>query len=237
MKKMNRLLIIEDDMAVQSLLQGYLETQGFEVVAVRTAQQAFKEVRRRSFDLVLLDICLPDEDGLVVARRLLAIDDVSIMVVTARDDEETRIGGLEIGAEDFVSKPFHPRELVLRIKNILGRQGQASRREPRFKRVSAGPWFVDFECRVVFDRDGREIDLTKAELDILIALLRAKGRVLSRGFLLDVICSEAEKSSDRVIDVLISRIRKKLNVSELSPTLIVTVPGIGYKAAVDVEAL
>ncbi len=225
-----RVLIVEDDLLVQTLMRGYLELQGLDVTAVSTGAAALREIRNGRYGIVLLDMGLPDEEGVVIARRIASCSDVPIVFVTSKADEESRIVGLEIGAEDYISKPFHPKELNLRIQNILRRSAAVGRRDEQKSFAQLGSWKVDTQRRRVWRDDGTIAELTRAELEVLIALIRANGRVLNRNQLLDVISSDSDKSSDRVIDVLVSRIRKKLNVDLERHDLILTVPGVGYRA-------
>jgi DNA-binding response OmpR family regulator len=233
MSPRNTVLIVEDDLSVQTLVRGYLELQDHAVVAVGTASEAYEEIRNRKYDVVLLDMGLPDEEGLAVARRINAVTDTPIIFVTGRDDEESRIVGLEVGAADYVSKPFHPRELSLRIRNVLKRKSAKDPVNREQLQFTFGPWKVDLSRRTVVNENGAIADLTRAELEVLIALLRAKSRVLTRDQLLDAIQSEAGKASDRVIDVLVSRIRKKLELKSKGSPAIITVTGVGYKLSED----
>lgn len=220
------ILVVEDDIAVQTLVAGYLETQGFSVRVADRGDTLLRTVGSEPVDLVLLDLNLPDEDGLVLVRQIRARSAVPIIIMTVRADQADRITGLEIGADDYVIKPFHPRELVARVRNVLRRNGDGG--------GGNGPlvfdgWALDPEARTLTSPQGRPVVLTGAEFDVLVALARSNGRVMSRHQLLDAAAHGGDPPSERAIDVLISRIRKKMEENPRAPRMIVTVQGHGYK--------
>lgn len=221
-------IIVEDDLAVQTLVAGYLETQGFAVRVAGSAERlrAILDDGEKP-DLVLLDLNLPDADGLVLAKQLRARSEVPIIIMTVRSDYDDRIAGLELGADDYVIKPFHPRELVARVRNVLRRYGGPAAHEG--ESLAFGGWTLDPAGRTLTGPDDRTVALTGAEFDVLIVLVRSMGRVMSRAQLLDAVSHGPEAPSERAVDVLISRIRKKIEQNPRAPRLIVTVQGFGYK--------
>ncbi len=229
MSKRANILIVEDDIAVQTLVAGYLETQGFGVRVADRGEALLKHLGSESLDLVLLDLNLPDEDGLVLVRQIRARSSIPIIIMTVRADQADRITGLEIGADDYVIKPFHPRELVARVRNVLRRHGEGA--APGGAPLQFDGWVLDPDARTLTAPDGRPVTLTGAEFDVLTALARATGRVMSRHQLLDAAAHGGDPPSERAIDVLISRIRKKVEENPRSPRMIVTVQGHGYKLA------
>ncbi len=229
MKK--HLLIVEDDEMVQALLAAYLENAGFRVSLAASGKQMLALVDSDPVDMVLLDLGLPDEDGLVLARQVRARSAVPIVVLTARKDHKDRLTALEIGADDYLTKPFDPAELVLRVRNLLGRAdgGGEAAALPRAEVFRFAGWTLDCGAHTLAGADGAKVPLTRAEFNLLAALVRAPNRVLSRAFLLDAVSRDADAPTDRLIDVLVSRVRKKIEADPKRPRLIVTVVGSGYK--------
>ncbi|MBF0108128.1 MAG: response regulator transcription factor [Magnetococcales bacterium] len=232
------ILVVEDDLALLEVLAAYLEESGYRVLKARNAGELHRILGRQTVHLVLLDLELPDEDGLVVARRIHARSTTPFMIVSARNGREDRIAGLELGALDYVTKPFDPRELVLRIRNILNRQdrpghaGSATRKRDAEETLHLGAWHLHLEQRSLIHEDGHEAGLTRAEFDLLAALALSRGRVKSRDSLIDAVSHGSEPSSDRAIDVLVSRIRRKIEPDPRNPILVLTVPGYGYRLAI-----
>lgn len=237
MSREANLLIVEDEPSVSSLLSAYLEQEGFQVTCAGTASDALKLFGQKSFDLVLLDLGLPDEDGLVVARQLRARAQTPIIFVTQRANDMDRITGLEMGGDDYVTKPFNPRELTARIRNVL-RRGSGGAKVPAKNKSSFrfSGWQLDLERRELSHDEKGQANLTRAELDLLAALVQANGRYLSRDFLIDAISQNADGASSKTVDVLVSRLRRKIESDPKSPELVVTVPGYGYKLGVAVES-
>ncbi|MBF0623635.1 MAG: response regulator transcription factor [Magnetococcales bacterium] len=231
------LLMVEDDLSLQAVMSAYLEQAGFTVLTAATAARFHALLAQAEPDLILLDLELPDEDGLVLARQVRARSQVPIIMVTGRTDSGDRVTGLEFGANDYVVKPFDPRELTLRIRNLLhltsgGRWPQATAARERF--VFAG-LTLDCGTRRLLDAQGADIHLTHSEFELLRILVTRTGRVQSRESLLDALARTPEGSSDRAVDVLVSRLRKKLRKHGLTDQVILTVPGVGYRLAVPVE--
>jgi two-component system torCAD operon response regulator TorR len=235
MSRRRRLLVVEDDPAILSLFVAYLEKDGYQVAGATTAASAEALVKKQEFDLILLDLGLPDEDGLVVARRIRASSTIPLVFVTQRTGDADKIAGLELGADDYVTKPFNPRELSARVRNILARADKSSSRQGLKDVVRFGGWTLDLGRYTLTDGSGNAVLLTRAEFDVLKALLLASGRAVTREMLLDAIRPKNPEGSDRAIDVLVSRLRRKLESSEGASTVIVTVLGVGYRIGVTVH--
>lgn len=233
MKK--HLLIVEDDETVQALLAAFLENEGFRVSLATTGKQMLACVDAEPVDLVLLDLGLPDEDGLVLARQLRARSSLPIVVLTARKAQKDRLTALEIGADDYLTKPFDPAELLLRLRNLFSRAEGGEPAQARLEVFRFAGWTLDAGAHTLADTDGRKVSLTRAEFNLLAALARAPNRVLSRAFLLDAVSQDADAPTDRLIDVLVSRVRKKIEKDPKQPRIITTVVGSGYKFSAEVE--
>ena len=215
------ILVVEDEFSIGKLVRSYLERGGYRVVWVRSGEEALAELNRREVRLVVLDIGLPGIDGFDVCRAIRARLSVPIVMLTARDEEPDRVAGLEVGADDYVPKPFSPRELAARIKAVLRRTEQATRAD------------VLTLADVIVRRDAREvvvagspIELTAKEFDLLACLLEHVGIVLSREQLLDLVWGLTYAGGTRTVDVHVGSLRRKLG----RPLLIRTVRGAGYKA-------
>jgi DNA-binding response OmpR family regulator len=215
------ILVVEDEQSIASLVRTYLERDGFQVVHVRSGEDALTELPRHPIRLIVLDIGLPGIDGFEVCRRVRAKDRTPIIMLTARDEEVDRVAGLEVGADDYVPKPFSPRELAARVKAVLRRV------EPRpgATTLTLGPIALDPAAREVHV-DGREVELTSKEFDLLRHLMENPGVVLSRDTLLDRVWGMAYPGETRTVDVHVGQLRKELEL----PDAIRTVRGAGYKA-------
>jgi DNA-binding response OmpR family regulator len=221
-------LLVEDDLRLAALTKEYLEGHGIAVVHVADGRRGQDEALGGRYDAVLLDLMLPGKDGLEVCRELRARSDVPIVVLTARGEEADRVMGLELGADDYLAKPFSPRELLARIRAVVRRaKGRAG---PARDLVRVGALTVDPAARRVA-LAGREIALTGYEFALLEALARRAGRVLSREQLMELAGGSAEDAFDRSIDVHVSRLRQKLGDDPKRPRLIKTVRGAGYVLA------
>jgi len=225
------ILVVEDDAVTREKLTGYFEREGYRVTAVENGQQMRAVQAEQAVDLVMLDINLPGEDGLLLTRELRARSTVGIILVTGRSDAVDRIVGLEMGADDYVTKPFELRELLVRVKNLLWRisLAAATPSEPEVvdDAVRFGPWRFDIPRRQL-SKDGVPVRLTKAEYEVLVAFVANAGRVLSRERILTLISHRGDGPSDRTIDVLIRRLRGKMEPDPRDPQLFVTVHGEGY---------
>jgi DNA-binding response OmpR family regulator len=223
-------LLVEDDLRLATLTREYLEGHGVSVVHVGDGLRGLSEAVAGKFDVVLLDLMLPGKDGLEVCRELRARSDVPVIVLTARGEEADRVMGLELGADDYLAKPFSPRELLARIRAVVRRaRGQAG---PERSAVRVGGLVVD-PASMRATLDGQELPLTAYEFALLEALARRAGRVLSREQLMELAKGSAEESFDRSVDVHVSRLRQKLGEDPKRPRLIKTVRGAGYVLAAE----
>jgi DNA-binding response OmpR family regulator len=222
-------LLVEDDAKLAALTAEYLEGHGVRVVACGNGASALEEALRTRFDVVLLDLMLPGRSGLEVCRELRRRSDVPILVLTARGEEADRILGLELGADDYLTKPFSPRELLARIQAHVRRaRGQAG---PSARAISVGELHLD-PAALRATLAGRELPLTAYEFQLLRALAERAGQVLSRERLLELVRGSAEEAFDRSIDVHVSRLRAKLGDDPRQPRLLKTVRGAGYQLAI-----
>ncbi len=225
---MKTLLMIDDDEKLVQLMREYLEPHGFQVVAAYEGHDGLVQLRRASPDLVILDVMLPGLDGFEVLGRIRATSRVPVLMLTARGEDTDRIVGLELGADDYLAKPFNPRELLARIRAVLRRadaSGPAADRGPA--PLVVGDLSVDPGARTVTVR-GEPVELTTAEFDLLYTLADAAGRVLSREQLMRRLHGTSWSAFDRTIDVHISRIRSKIGDDPRHPRLLKTVRGVGY---------
>ncbi|RVG56342.1 DNA-binding response regulator [Sinorhizobium meliloti] len=219
-----RVLIVDDDTRLSAMLSDYLSGNGYTVDTAATATVGIAELGRRNPDVVILDVMLPDIDGFETCRRIRAVSDVPILMLTAKGEETDRIVGLELGADDYLPKPFNPRELLARLKAILRRRNgsAAVMRTLRFGRLEIDPGSRSVRI------DGRECTLTSYQFDVLVALAENPGRTLSREQLMDAVKGEELDAFDRSIDVHISRIRAAIESDPKHPRRIITVRGAGY---------
>jgi len=218
-------LVIDDDRELNSLLQEYLGTHGFVVQTVEHPQSGIEAIEESMPDAIILDVMLPDMDGFSVCREIRKKYSTPILMLTARGDVHDRIVGLEIGADDYLPKPFEPRELVARLRSILRRSGDGSQSSAQLERY--GDLTINFSSRSV-TVSGEEVNLTTNEYELLQYLIRNKGRVLDRTQLVEHLRGIDWESSNRSIDMLISRIRQKLGDDSRNPQYIKTVTGVGY---------
>jgi DNA-binding response OmpR family regulator len=220
----DRVLMIEDDERLAAMVSEYLATSGLQVTVAPRAERGLALLAKGGFHAVLLDVMLPDADGFEVCRRIRAGSDVPVLMLTARGDDTDRIVGLELGADDYLPKPFNPRELLARLRAVMRRRaaGPERRLVLRFGRLE-----IDREARAV-RLDGRERPLTSHQFDLLVALAESAGRVLSREALMERVRGDALEAFDRSIDVHVSRIRAAIEDDPRHPRRIVTVRGAGY---------
>ncbi|MBL6613579.1 MAG: response regulator [Reyranella sp.] len=222
-----RILMIDDDNRLAGMVSDYLGGAGFRLTVAGTAREGEALMKRETFDAIILDLMLPDADGLDLCRRLRATD-VPILMLTARGEPMDRVVGLEVGADDYLAKPFEPRELQARLRAILRRKGSAVKSETlRFGRLE-----IDKGARLV-RVDGEERTITSYQFAILLALAERAGRVLSRDALMDLLKGEKLEAFDRSMDVHISRIRAAIEDDPKKPRRILTVRGAGYVFAKD----
>ena len=234
----SRLLLVEDDRDIRSLLVDFLGGEGYDVEAVASGALMHRALMRGMPDLVILDIMLPGEDGLSICRRLRTRSRVPILMLTAKHDDIDRIVGLEIGADDYLGKPFNPRELLARIRALLRRaSGPLSTGMPERRRRCFAGLVADLDARTLVDKSGQRVNLTTAEFDLLTCFLERPGRVLSRDQLLDWTRGRAGGDPfDRTIDVTVSRLRSKLSHGlGQGEQPITTVRNVGYLFSADVR--
>jgi two-component system OmpR family response regulator len=229
------ILVVEDDRDIRSLLADFLKREGFGVEVAEDGAAADRALMRMTPDLVVLDLMLPGEDGLSICRRLRARGSTPILMLTAKNDDIDRIVGLELGADDYLGKPFNPRELLARIRAILRRAEGTTRPDER-RRRAFGSFVIDLDARSVERADGTGVPLTSAEFDLLACFIERPKRVLTRDQLLDWTRGRSADPFDRTIDVTVSRLRKKLETADPSaPALVTTVRNGGYLFAGDVK--
>jgi two-component system, OmpR family, phosphate regulon response regulator OmpR len=219
-----RILLVEDDARLADMLLEYLGQAGFGVTVAPLGATALEKLSDAEYDAVVLDLMLPDMDGLNVCRQLRAKYDTPVLMLTARGDAVDRIVGLELGADDYLPKPFEPRELVARLRAIMRRRVRGTRGE---KSAQFGRLELDIAARAV-RLDGKPCELTGYQFDLLVALTKNAGRVLSREVLMDLVKGEEFESFDRSIDVHISRIRAVIEDNPKKPRRIITVRAAGY---------
>lgn len=225
-----RILMIDDDNRLAGMVQDYLGGAGFRVSVAGTGREGEALLKRETFDAVILDLMLPDADGLDLCRRLRATSDVPILMLTARGEPMDRVVGLELGADDYLAKPFEPRELQARLRAILRRKGSGGTAPAEILRF--GRLEIDKGARVV-RIDGEERTITSYQFAILLVLAERAGRVLSRDALMDVLKGEKLEAFDRSVDVHISRIRAAIEDDPKKPRRILTLRGTGYVFAKD----
>ena len=223
-----RILLVDDELSVQKLLGYPLRKDGYDVVPALDGREAIEAVRDQRFDLVVLDLMLPHVNGLEVCRRLRATSSVPIIMLTARDEESDKVQGLELGADDYITKPFSVREFRSRVKAVLRRAELTKGEEPSESPIEDGDLRIDFEKRMV-TRGGKDVSLTYVEFEILAALARNPGRVYNRMVLLERVWGDASYRDPRTVDVHIRHLREKLEHDPRFPELILTVRGVGYR--------
>jgi len=224
---MKTVLVVDDEPRIVQLARDYLEHAGFAVLAASDGRAALQITRSRHPDLVVLDLGLPGLDGLDVTRALRADGNLPIVMLTARDDELDKLLGLELGADDYLTKPFSPRELVARVRAVLRRAERAA--EPA-DRIVAGELVLDVP-RLQGSVAGRSIELTPSEFAILATMARQPGRVFTRSQLLDAVRGDAFESYERAIDAHVKNIRRKIEPDPRQPRYLLTVYGVGYRVA------
>ena len=223
-----RILLVDDEQAVQTLLSYPLRRDGYDVISAHDGQEALDRFAEQRFDLVVLDLMLPKLDGVEVCRRLRSHSQVPIIMLTAKGDEIDKVVGLEMGADDYITKPFSMREFRSRVKAALWRSRMPGARHSAEEPIVSGDLRIDFERRTVTVRD-KPIRLTYVEFEILAALARAPGRVLSRETLLEHVWGDSDYRDPRTVDVHIRHLREKIERDPKSPEYLFTVRGVGYR--------
>ena len=223
-----KLLVVDDDPEILELTQEYLSQQGFVVDCVESGEAMTAFLAENTVDLIILDLMLPGEHGLNVARRLKRDDDVPIIIVSAQGDDVDRIVGLEVGADDYIAKPFNPRELLARVRAVLRRARRST--EPRSddsEQMQFGPFSLDTGSHQLL-RDGSQVPLTSGEFDLLAILAEHPNKVLHRDRILDLLTGAERSPFDRSIDVRVTRLRSKIEPDPSNPIYIKTIWGKGY---------
>lgn len=224
-----KILVVDDERKILSLVRAYLEREGYRVIEATDGHQALEAFQRGTPDLIVLDLMLPEVDGLEVCREIRRTSEVPIIMLTARDEDADKLIGLELGADDYITKPFSPRELVARVRAVLRRTRPVETLVSSLARLTLGDLVLDEERFEAACHD-HPLALTPAEFRILAALARSPGRVLSRTQLLDIALGETYEGYERTIDVHIKNLRRKLATAGAGEgCTIVTVYGIGYK--------
>ncbi len=223
-----RILVVDDDPAIRHMLAEYLGQHGYEVVLAASGAAMRAELERATPSVVRLDLGLPGEDGLTLARYLRERHSVGIIMVTGAGDVVDRVAGLEVGDDDYIAKPFDPRELRARLKSVLRRLEKHDSVKAPTLRVSIGRCFLDLKSRSLSDAKGRDIPITSMEFDLLKALIEHPNQVLSRDQLLTMTRNREWEPFDRSIDIRITRLRRKLEEDPAHPRAIRTVRGAGY---------
>ena len=222
-----RILVVDDEQKIRSLVASYLTSDGFDVVEASNGEEAIAAVSRRKPDLVVMDIRMPGMDGLEALTKIRAISDVWVILLTARAEETDRIIGLSVGADDYVTKPFSPRELVARVKAVLRRNRGGSTADVR-SRLEFDAVTVDVDRREVW-RNGDAVDLTALQFDLLATMAEAPGRVFTRRQLIERVWGWDFFGDERIVDAHIRNLRKALDDDAANPQVIGTVRSIGYK--------
>jgi DNA-binding response OmpR family regulator len=225
------ILVVDDDAKIRNLLEDYLGQEGFRVTNAASCSEMAAALTREPADLILLDLRLPDGDGLALVRQLRAESPVPVIILSGKAEEVDRIVGLELGADDYLTKPFNPRELLARIRAVLRRiadQPAARSNDELRAVVEFAGWQFDLMSQRLKAPDGRDIELTKAEFTLLTAFVKRPQKVLSRDQLLELSRTDGGEVFDRSIDVLILRLRRKIETNPSEPQLIKTERGAGY---------
>ncbi len=223
-----RILLVDDERSLQKLLSYPLRKEGYEVVPALDGREALARMREGGFDLIVLDLMLPHVDGFEVCRQVRARGSTPIIMLTARTEEIDKVLGLELGADDYITKPFSMREFRSRVKAVLRRSRLARADEPGEQPLEHGPLRIDFEKRAV-TLHGEPVRLTYVEFEILAALARHPGRVYNRMVLLERVWGNASYRDPRTVDVHVRHLREKLESEPKTPELILTVRGVGYR--------
>lgn len=246
----NHILVVDDDRRIRDMLCLYLEEEGFNVAAAEDGDAMRRHMAENPVDLILLDLVMPGTDGLTLSRELRAESDIPIIILTGKGEPIDRVVGLEVGADDYITKPFHLREVLARVRTVLRRsapqqvtQPQAQSNQSQSDSVSGNErlqfagWRLDLVKRELLDPSGAETPLTTGEFNLLSAFAQRPNRPLDRDQIMDVVKGQDWQPFDRSIDTQIGRLRKKLETDPKNPQLIKTVRGVGYIFTPKVESL
>ena len=239
MERADHVLVVDDDAEIRKLLGEYLERNGFRVSLATDGAEMQRVLDRSRPDIVVLDLMLPGKSGLALCRDLRAESNLPVIMLTARGEEVDRIVGLEMGADDYLAKPFSPRELLARLRAILRRR-RLDLRQQRVEGLRAyrfGGWELNLNTRQLVSPNARHAVLTNGEFSLLVALLAARGRILSRAQLLELSRLHGDEVYDRAVDVLIMRLRRKFGEDSTNARCILTIRGAGYRVGTSVESV
>lgn len=230
------ILIVDDDPRLCRLLERYLMREGYDASSTHTCETAMEQIKNSTPSLVLLDIILPDSDGLTFLRKLRAVDNIPVILLTGKADIVDKIVGLELGADDYITKPFEERELLARIRTVLRRLSGLTKSVelPASSTLKFNGWILDIDSQELKSHDDELVFLTTYEFRLLVALLKAAPRVSSRDQILDVVAGRDAMPLDRSVDVLVGKLRKKIEKEPNNPKIIKTIRGSGYKISVPV---
>ena len=240
---MSQILVVDDDPRICRLLQRCLVDENYSVLVAATGQQAREALAQHPIDLVLLDLRLPDEDGISITRHLQTRPEIGIIIVTGRHDVMDKVVCLEMGADDYITKPFHLREVLARIRSVLRRKSSSAQRDlsvsssPEHPILRFANWQLEFGARRLIDSSGQEHRIASGEFDLLSVFVQNPHRVLSRDQLLDQVTGRSWAPYDRSIDTRVRRLRKVIEISPAKPELIKTVRGVGYVFSASVESV
>lgn len=243
MQNSDLVLIVDDDDAMRDMVRGFLELDGFRVIEAARADEMYRLLEKHNVSLILLDIGLPERDGLTIMREFRPKYDIPVIMLTGKGDVIDKIVGLELGADDYITKPFHGRELTARLKSVLRRSVVDKKLVQIYKSktpfVTFNGWKLNLHTQILLDPDGKDAKITSHEFAILQALINSAGRVLTRDQLLDYISEGGREYSpfDRSLDVTIAKIRKKLGDTPKTPKFIRTVRQAGYMFMADIKEL
>lgn len=221
------ILVVDDDPEIRELTEAYLENQGFSVGCVANGEAMDAYLAHQTVDLIVLDLMLPGEHGLSIARRLKLAGDIPIIIVSAQGEDVDRIVGLEVGADDYLGKPFNPRELLARVRAVLRRASKTAAGVPEEGTIAFGPFELDLGSHRL-SREGQSVALTSGEFDLLAILVAHPNKVLDRDRILDLLTGAERSPFDRSIDVRVTRLRGKIEPDPSSPIYIKTIWGKGY---------
>ena len=230
------ILVVDDDREIRDLISRFLVKHGLRVSTARDGAEMMRLLEGAAIDLVVLDLMLPGEDGLSLCRRLRATTSLPVIMLTAMGEDTDRIVGLEMGADDYLPKPFNPRELLARIKAVLRRVNNLNNSAPKGDIAKFDGWTLDLGARRLSAPDGSEVELSTGEYDLLLAFATHPRRVLSRDQLLDLARGRSAAPFDRSIDIQVMRLRRKIEADPKEPRLIKTVRGGGYMFAAEVTS-
>lgn len=222
---MSKILLVEDDVQMQALVVEYLQDTGFAVDSVATAKECFQRVNNQNFDIIILDLTLPDEDGLVILRKLVKRTATPIVIISGRKTDEDKIAGLELGAKDYLGKPFSLKELQIRLRNVLGLSLSDEKQEEDIKFHG---FILNHKSRALFDKQGIRIELTQHEFKVLQTLAFKGNEVVPREEIVEHVSDLDIPENNRAVDISISRLRKKLSDNQKPYRIIQTIRGEGY---------